>query len=111
MIRSPPGRRVLVRLVLLVGVPMVAAFGALVVWQAGGRYVTTENAYVKADIVQIAPEVSGQVAEVAVGDHARIEAGAVLLRVDPGPFRLALAKAEAELEAARALVETARARW
>jgi membrane fusion protein (multidrug efflux system) len=111
MIRSPPGRRALVRLVLLAGVPMLAAAGALMVWRAGGRYVTTDNAYVKADIVQIAPEVSGQVVEVAVGDHARIEAGAVLLRVDPGPFRLALAKAEAELEAARALVETARATY
>ena len=111
MIRSPPGRRVLVRLVLLVGVPMVAAFGALVVWRTGGRYITTENAYVKADIVQIAPEVSGQVVEVAVSDHARVEAGAVLLRVDPGPFRLAMAKAEAELEAARTLVETARATY
>jgi membrane fusion protein (multidrug efflux system) len=103
--------RALLRLGLLLGVPLLVAAGALLVWQAGGRYVTAENAYVKADIVQIAPEVSGRVAEVAVRDHARVEAGGVLLRIDPEPFRLALEKAEAELEAARTLVETARATY
>ena len=111
MSRWRPGRRMLLRLVLLVGVPVLSAVAALVIWQAGGRYVTTENAYVKADIVQIAPEVSGRVIEVAVRDHARVEAGDVLLRIDPEPFRLAAAKAEAELDAARTLVETARATY
>jgi membrane fusion protein, multidrug efflux system len=101
----------LARLVLLVGVPILSAIAALAIWQAGGRYVTTENAYVKADIVQIAPEISGRVIEVAVRDHARVEAGGVLLRIDPEPFRLAVAKAEAELDAARTVVETARAMY
>ena len=109
MSRWRPGRRMLVRLVLLIGVPILSALAALVVWQAGGRYVSTENAYVKADIVQIAPEIAGRVIEVAVRDHARVAAGDVLLRIDPEPFRLAAAKAEAELDAARTLVETARA--
>ena len=77
----------------------------------GGRYITTENAYVRADIVQIAPEIAGRVLEVAVRDHAEVAAGAVLLRIDPEPFRLAVAKAEAELDAARTLVETARATY
>ena len=93
-----PGRRLLLRLALLVGVPMLAVVAALAIWRTGGRYIVTENAYVKADIVQIAPEVSGRVIEVAVANHARIEAGAVLLRLDPEPFRLDLAKAEAELD-------------
>lgn len=106
---SPSRRRVLLRLVLLVLVPLLAAGGAAFVWQAGGRTITTENAYVRADIVQIAPEVAGRVAEVAVRDHSRVEAGGLLLRIDPAPFQLALEKAEAELEAARVLVETSRA--
>ena len=90
---------------------MLAVVAALAIWRTGGRYIVTENAYVKADIVQIAPEVSGRVIEVAVANHARIEAGAVLLRLDPEPFRLDLAKAEAELDTARTLVETARATY
>jgi membrane fusion protein, multidrug efflux system len=107
----PSRKRAMLRLMLLVGVPLVVAAGALVVWQRGGRYITTENAYVKAHIVQIAPEISGRVSEVAVQDHARIQAGGVLLRIDPEPFRLALAKAEADLDEARTLVETARATY
>ena len=104
-------RRGLLRLGLLVGVPLLVVAAALLVWQQGGRFVTTENAYVKAHIVQIAPEVAGRVQEVAVRDHARVEAGQLLLRLDPAPFRLALARAEAELDTARVQVETARAQY
>ena len=111
MIRLRLGRRLVLRLVLLVGVPTIAVIGAIAIWQTGGRYITTENAYVKADIVQIAPVVSGRVVEVAVRDHAQVLTGAVLLRIDPEPFKLALDKAEAEIEAARTLVEVARATY
>ena len=76
---GPAGRR-----------PAARAGRPALVWQRGGRYVTTENAYVRADIVQIAPEISGRVIEVAVRDHARVAAGDVLLRIDPEPFRLAV---------------------
>ncbi|MFC7541100.1 MarR family transcriptional regulator [Siccirubricoccus deserti] len=104
-------RRVLLRLALLVGVPLVVVAGGLLVWLTGGRYITTDNAYVRADIVQIAPEISGRVAEVAIRDHAQVATGALLFRIDPEPYRLALAKAEAELDTARTAVETARATY
>jgi membrane fusion protein (multidrug efflux system) len=104
-------RRVLLRLGLLVGVPLVALASGLLFWLTGGRYITTENAYVRADIVQIAPEISGRVAEVAIRDHAQVTTGALLFRIDPEPFRLALARAEAELDTARTVVETARATY
>jgi len=99
----------LLRFVLLVVVPVLALLVAAAFWLTGGRYITTENAYVRADIVQIAPEVAGRVTEVLVRDHARVSAGAVLLRLDPTPFRLALEKAEAELDSARTQVELSRA--
>lgn len=106
-----PRRTRLVRLVTLVGVPLLVAVCGVVAWQHGGRYVSTENAYVKADIAQIAPEVSGRVIEVAVRDHAPLKAGALLVRIDPEPYRLALAKASADLDVARTQVETARATY
>jgi membrane fusion protein (multidrug efflux system) len=106
----PPSRRML-RFALLLGVPLLVAAAVLVVWQRGGRYITTENAYVKAHIVQVAPEISGRVLEVAVRDHGQVRSGDVLLRIDPAPFRLALRKAEADLDEARTLVETARATY
>jgi membrane fusion protein (multidrug efflux system) len=89
----------------LIGVPVLVLVGALVVWLQGGRYASTENAFVKADITQIAGEVPGRVVDVRVHDHAVVAAGEVLVRLDPAPYRLALAKADAEVDAARAAVE------
>jgi membrane fusion protein (multidrug efflux system) len=101
----------MVRLLLLVGVPAVVIVGGLFIWQLGGRYISTENAYLKADIVQIAPEVAGRVVDVAVSDHQHVKAGDLLVRIDPEPYKLALARANAELDAARVAVETARATY
>lgn len=111
MSEERPRRRRALRFVLLVGVPALCVVAGPAVWQRGGRFITTENAYVKADIVQIAPEVAGRVLEVAVRDHSRVAAGELLLRLDPRPFQLALDKAEAELDTARTEVEIARATY
>lgn len=105
--RRPAG----LRLVLLVVMPLVAVVGAGAWWLAGGRYVSTENAYVKAHIVQIAPEVAGQVRRVLARDHQQVAAGDTLMTIEQRPFRLALDSAEAELDAARSQVETLRGTW
>ncbi len=105
--RRPAG----LRLVLLVAVPLLATLGAGAWWLSGGRYVSTENAYVKAHIVQIAPEVSGQVRRVLARDHQQVAAGDTLMTIEQRPFRLALDSAEAELDAARSQVETLRGTW
>jgi membrane fusion protein (multidrug efflux system) len=89
----------------LIGVPVLVVAVALGFWLRGGRYATTENAFVKADITQIASEVPGRIVEVNVRDHAAVAAGDVLVRLDPAPYSLALAKAEAEIDSARAAVE------
>ena len=99
------------RLILLVAVPLVAIAGGAFWWLSGGRYVSTDNAYVKAHIVQIAPEVSGQVRRVLVHDHQEVAAGETLMTIESRPFKLALDSAEAELDAARTQVETLRGTW
>ena len=101
----------LTRLALLVVVPIAAIVGGGFWWLSGGRFVGTDNAYVKAHIVQIAPEVSGQVRRVPVHDHASVAAGETLLTIESRPFRLALDSAEAELDAARIQVENLRGLW
>jgi membrane fusion protein (multidrug efflux system) len=100
-----------VRIALIVVVPLLAIAGGAFWWLSGGRYVSTDNAYVKAHIVQIAPEVSGQIRRVLARDHASVAAGETLLTIESRPFRLALDSAEAELDAARTQVETLRATW
>src|SRR3989440_5166576 len=99
------------RLVLLVAVPLVAVVGGVFWWLSGGRYVSTDNAYVKAHIVQIAPEISGQVRRVPVRDHATVAAGETLFTIESRPFRLALDSAEAELDTARSQAETLPRVW
>lgn len=93
------------RAILLVIVPALVLLAALAFWLQGGRYATTENAFVKADIAQIASEVAGRIVEVRSHDHAVVAAGDVLVRLDPEPLRLALAKADAEVDSARSTVE------
>jgi len=93
----------------LVGVPVLVLVGALALWLQGGRHISTENAFVKADIAQIASEVPGRITELHIHDHSAVAAGEVLLRLDPTPYQLALAKAEAEIDTARAAVEQLKA--
>jgi membrane fusion protein (multidrug efflux system) len=93
------------RSLALIGVPALVLIGAVTVWLHGGRYASTENAFVKADITQMASEVPGRIVDVRVLDHAAVAAGDVLLRLDPAPYRLALAKADADVDSARASVE------
>ncbi|MCW5703242.1 MAG: HlyD family secretion protein [Bradyrhizobium sp.] len=93
----------------LIGVPVLVVVAAVIFWLQGGRYMSTENAFVKADIAQIASEVPGRIMELKVRDHSAVTAGDVLVRLDPSTYKLALAKAEAEVDSARAAVEQAKA--
>ncbi|MFH1816480.1 MAG: HlyD family secretion protein [Pseudomonadota bacterium] len=96
----PPKRR-LKRLILLVVVPLIAALAVGVVYLKGGRYVETDNAYIKADKVPVSAEVSGTVTEVLVDENQSVNAGQPLFRLDPAPFQVAVAKAEAKLAQVR----------
>jgi membrane fusion protein (multidrug efflux system) len=101
----------LLRPFLLIAVPAAAVAGALLWYLWGGRYVGTENAYVKADIVHVAAEVSGRVIEVGIKDHSQVKPGDLLVKIDPEPYKMALDKAEAELDQMRARVEAMRAEY
>ena len=67
------------RKLALIGVPVLVDAGALGFWLQGGCHVTTENAYVKADITQIASEVPGRILEVRIRDHSIVTAGELLV--------------------------------
>lgn len=93
------------RMALVWGLPVLVVLASGLFWLSGGRYATTENAFVKTDIVQMASEVQGRIVRLNIRDHAQVREGDVLVVLDPEPYRLALAKAEAELDSARATVE------
>jgi membrane fusion protein (multidrug efflux system) len=81
---------------LLLG-PLVVMTGALWMYLSGGRYSATDDAYVKADIVNVANDVSGIVAEVAVKEGQTVRKGDLLFRLDDEPFRITLDGAKAQL--------------
>lgn len=103
-VQAPPRRRVSrrsLRLVLLVLVPLVAAVGGLYWYLAGGRYISTDNAYVGSQKVLITPDVSGKISRIMVREGERVAAGQPLFEIDPVPFRLALDQANARLASVR----------
>jgi membrane fusion protein (multidrug efflux system) len=110
----PPVRRMSRRLVaraFMWSLPVLAVAVGIVAWLMAGRYVGTDNAYVKGDRVLIAPEVPGVIAEVAVQENQRVTRGQLLFRIQDESYRLALARAESELETVRAEVRGLRASY
>src|SRR5258705_6886194 len=89
------------RMILLVIMPLIALVAGLGFYLAGGRYVSTDNAYVGAQKVLITPDVSGKIDKIAVREGQHVAAGDALLEIDPEPYRLALAQAQAKLAAVR----------
>ena len=89
----------LVRIAIVVGVAALI-FG---LWYLliGRNHVSTDNAYVNAEVAQITPLVSAQVIEVRVSDTQAVRAGDILVRLDDANMRIAYAQAQAELARAR----------
>ncbi len=92
-------RRGLRRALMLGGIVIVLG-GTTVAYLNGGRYVGTDDAYVKAAQLTVTTDVSGMVKSVEVHEGQRVVAGDVLFRLDAEPFEIALANAKAtELQA------------
>jgi len=104
-------RRFLTRLFLMVGVPVVALVAAVYVYSTGGRYVTTENAYVKSDIINISTNIDGLVTDVFVEDNQHVSTGDNLFTVDARLYEKQLAIAEADVESARQTIAALQSRY
>ena len=103
-------RRWLHATALLFG-PLLVAACAAYLYYSGGRYVATENAYIKADKVMIGAEVSGAITEVAVTTNQSVQRGQILFSIDDRPYRIALAEAEAHLANVRAEIAGLKAQY
>ncbi len=90
------------RAILLIVVPLIAAVAGLGFYLAGGRYISTDNAYVGARKVLITPDVSGKIASITVTEGQHVKPGDELFTIDPVPFRLAVTQAEGRLATVRA---------
>ena len=92
------------RAVLMLSVPVLLALVGTYFWLTSGRYVSTDNAYVQQDMVSVAPEINGVITEVRVRENQFVRRGQLLFRIDPRPFQIALAQADAQIAAAEVQV-------
>ncbi|HUB90438.1 MAG TPA: HlyD family secretion protein [Dyella sp.] len=99
--------RFLLPVVLVLVAIGVAALGY---WWLVGRFIqSTDDAYLQADSVTVAPKVSGYVTDVYVGDNATVKAGDPLVRLDGRQYQAALDQSTATVDARRADLQQAQA--
>lgn len=90
------------RVRLIIGVVLLLLLGVGVwAWSTAGRE-STDDAQVDAHVTQLAARVGGTVTKVAVDDNQLVEAGTLLVQLDPGDYQVAVDKARAELADAEA---------
>jgi membrane fusion protein, multidrug efflux system len=95
--RLMAGMRRYRRVLLLVVLPLVAVLAGAIFYLNGGRYVTTDDAYVGAQKVLITPDISGKITKIVVKEGQPVNQGDELFEIDPVPYRLAVDQAKAAL--------------
>ncbi|WP_417590299.1 HlyD family secretion protein [Parasphingorhabdus sp.] len=96
------------RWLVMASVPLALIAIAAYFWLTSGMSVSTDNAYVQQDQVSVAAEVGGRIIEVNVGENDIVKEGDILFRIDPAPFEIALAQANAAIASAEVQVAALR---
>lgn len=99
--QAAPARRRWGRIAAMVSLPLILLIGGFLYWQSLQGKVSTDNAYVKQDMVAVGAEVGGRIVDVRVEEDQRVRAGQLLFRIDPEPYRLEIAEADAEIAEAQ----------
>jgi membrane fusion protein (multidrug efflux system) len=103
---APAWRKMLFLAVLLI-VLIVGGVLGLHYWQYATSHAATDDASLSSDLVQIAPQISGTVAQVLVRDNQPVRAGELLVVLDDSTARTAVAQAQANLQMAIAQAQGA----
>lgn len=85
------------RKVLMLGVPIMVLILFACIYLLGGRYVETDNAYIKASKIALSAEVSGMAQEVFVKENQLVNSGQLLVKLDDSQYLLVLKSAQAHL--------------
>ena len=94
-------RRRFWRRILLPAIPLLVLLGSGYLYVTGGRFVGTDNAYVRAHMVSVSADISARVTQVLVRENEHVVAGQPLFELDQEPLRIALVQATANLENTR----------
>jgi membrane fusion protein, multidrug efflux system len=98
--RNPAGAAIAIVIVL------VAA--GLWIWTLRGAKATTDDASIDVEVVHIAPLVGGRIIELPIHENELVHKGDLLFRIDPVPYQINVATAEANLDVARSAVGSKR---
>ncbi|TIS59281.1 HlyD family secretion protein [Mesorhizobium sp.] len=107
----PPKKRRVGRFLLMFALPVALIAGGSYVWVTGGRYQETDNANLQQAKVSIAADTAGRIVRVDIADNQLVKQGDLLFAIDPEPYRIALAQADAAVAGARLNVEQLRAAY
>lgn len=95
-----------IKIVTVAAMLIAIAAGLLLYWRHEERYPSTKDAYVGANIINVAAQVTGQVAEVPINDNQPIKAGDLLFTIDDTQFKATVDQAQADLDRAMQQVQT-----
>src|SRR5690348_208620 len=94
------------RPVVLVPLALIVVAGAVLLWLYFATYESTDDAQVDAHLYPVSSRISGHVAKVNVNDNQYVQAGTVLVEIDPRDYEVAIAKARADLANAEATAKS-----
>ena len=87
--------------IILAFVLLAALAGGVTYAYVSGKTRSTENAYITADVVSVAAQVSGRVSSVSIKENQYVHKSDALFDIDPAPFTIALSRAQADLALAQ----------
>lgn len=93
---------------IALGVIMLAVVAGIYAAHRSATHPSTDNATIDADVVHVAAAVGGRIIKIAVVENSRVSKGDLLFQIDPLPYQLAVAQAEADLALAKAQLDTRR---
>lgn len=103
---EPKRKRSWGRLAFMLSLPLILLAVGGYFYLTSGRSASTDNAYVQQDKVSISAEVGGRITGVYVKENQRVKKGDLLYTIDPEPFKIQIAQADAQIAAAQVQVTT-----
>jgi membrane fusion protein (multidrug efflux system) len=95
-----------IALIVLVALGLI--IGGTLYWLHARQYVSTDDAFIDANVVRLAPRVAGQVLQVPVRDNQEVQKGQLVVEIDPAPFQVRLDQAKAAKAEAKGRLAQAR---
>lgn len=88
---------------ILIPLLVLALLSAMSVWywHHNAEYPSTDDAYVKAHVINVAPQVDGNVVDVKIQNHQLVTQGQLLFTIDNSPYQIELSKAQAQLDSTK----------